>query len=344
MARGGSSGAVLKQGAGRRLSCRNEVGMRIVYMGTPEIAAVILEDMIAAGDEVAAVVTQPDRPKGRGHALACSEVKRVALAHGLALYQPEKVRQEEFLSAMETLAPELIVVAAFGQILPKRLLEIPKYGCINVHASLLPKYRGAAPIQYAILNGESETGVTIQYMAEGIDTGDVITKEVVSIAPDETGGSLHDKLAAAGCVALRCALKQIADGTVVRTPQDPAGASYVGIIKKEMGRLDFAQPAEVLERKVRALVPWPSAYTALSGKILKLFCCDVAPLSQKERQRAKEHAWGEGTVLAVGRDSFTVLTGKDGLVVRELQLEGKKRMSAEEFLRGYALEEGTRLG
>ncbi len=318
--------------------------MKIVYMGTPEIAAVILEDMLAAGDEIVAVVTQPDRPKGRGHELACSAVKQVALAHGLVLHQPEKVKEEEFLSCMETLAPELIVVAAFGQILPKRLLEIPKYGCINVHASLLPKYRGAAPIQYAILNGETQSGVTIQYMAEGIDTGDVIAREVVAIDPQETGGSLHDKLAAAGCVALRRAIGQIADGTVVRTPQDEASASYVGMLKKEMGRLDFAQPAQVLERKVRALIPWPGAYTTLSGRNLKLFRCEVMPLSAKERQRAKENAWGYGTVIAVGRESFTVLTGEDGLVVLELQMEGKKRMAAEEFLRGYAMEPGTRLG
>ncbi len=318
--------------------------MKIVYMGTPEIAAVILENMLAAGDEVAAVVTQPDRPKGRGHGLAYSEVKRVAAAHGLPVYQPERVKEEEFLSCMERLAPELIVVAAFGQILPKRLLDMPKYGCINVHASLLPKYRGAAPIQYAILNGECETGVTIQYMAQGIDTGDMITREVVAVAPDETGGSLHDKLAAAGCVALRRAIGQIADGTAVRTPQDEAQASHVGMLSKEMGRLDFSQPADALERMVRAFNPWPSAYTVLDGKILKFFRCEAVPLSAKELQRGKESAFCCGMVSAVEADSFTVLTGDGGLTVRELQLEGKRRMTAAEFLRGYALKCGMRLG
>lgn len=317
--------------------------MKIVYMGTPEIAAVILNDMIAAGDEIAAVVTQPDKPKGRGHEMSCSAVKQTALAHGLTVYQPVKVKEEEFLSEMERIAPELIVVAAFGQKLPKQLLDLPKYGCINVHASLLPKYRGASPIQYAVLNGERESGVTIMYMAEGIDTGDMITKEIVPLAPDETGGSLHDKLAAAGCVALRRAIGQIAAGTVMRTPQDDAQATYVGMLNKEMGRLDFTQPAVVLERKVRGLNPWPSAYTGLSGKILKIWSCEVCELSAKEKQRAKENAWGCGTIAAVEKDSFTILTGEGALTVKELQLEGKRRMTAEEFLRGYTLTPGMLL-
>lgn len=324
-------------------SFRNEDSMKIVYMGTPEIAAVILNDMIAAGDEIAAVVTQPDKPKGRGHEMSCSAVKQAALAHGLTVYQPLKVKEEEFLSEMERIAPELIVVAAFGQLLPKRLLDIPAYGCINVHASLLPKYRGASPIQHAILNGESESGVTIQYMAEGLDTGDMITKEIVPIAPDETGGSLHDKLAAAGCAALRRAIGQIAAGTAVRTPQDDAQATYVGMLKKEMGRLDFTQPAAVLERRVRGLNPWPSAYTGLSGKILKIWSCEVLELSAREKQTAKENAWSCGTILAVGKDFFTVLTGEGALAVKELQLEGKRRMTAEEFLRGYTLTPGLLL-
>ncbi len=313
-------------------------------MGTPEIAAVILESMLAAGDEVIAVVTQPDRPKGRGHGIACSEVKRVALAHNLVVYQPEKVKEDGFLSCMEALAPDLVVVAAFGQILPKRLLDLPKYGCLNVHASLLPKYRGASPIQYAVLNGEATTGVTIQYMAQGIDTGDILTREVVALAPDETGGSLHDKLAAAGCVALRRAIGQIADGTAVRVPQDESQASYVGMLKKEMGRLDFSQTAQVLERRVRAFDPWPGTYTVFDGKNLKFFRCGVMALSAKEQQKMKELAYCCGTVIDVLPDSFTVLTGEGGLVVKELQLEGKRRMAAGEFLRGYPLKPGMRLG
>ncbi|MDE7326215.1 MAG: methionyl-tRNA formyltransferase [Lachnospiraceae bacterium] len=315
--------------------------MRIVYMGTPQIAAVILKDMVEAGDGIVAVVTQPDKPKGRGYGMAFSPVKQTALEYGLEIYQPEKVKDEEFLAEMERLAPDLVVVAAFGQILPKYFLDIPKYGCINVHASLLPKYRGAAPIQYAVLDGEPISGVTIQYMAEGIDTGDMITKEVVPLAPDETGGSLHDKLAAAGCAALRRALLQIEAGTVVRTPQEGEQASYVGMIKKEMGRLDFSQPAIQIERRVRAFDPWPGTYTGLAGKNLKFWRCGVTGISSKELQRAKENAWGHGSVIRVDRDSFTVLTGDGGLLVWEVQLEGKRRMTTEEFLRGYTLLEGT---
>ncbi len=310
-------------------------------MGTPQIAAVILKDMVEAGDGIVAVVTQPDKPKGRGYGMAFSPVKQTALEYGLEIYQPEKVKDEEFLAEMERLAPDLVVVAAFGQILPKYFLDIPKYGCINVHASLLPKYRGAAPIQYAVLDGEPISGVTIQYMAEGIDTGDMITKEVVPLAPDETGGSLHDKLAAAGCAALRRALLQIEAGTVVRTPQEGEQASYVGMIKKEMGRLDFSQPAIQIERRVRAFDPWPGTYTGLAGKNLKFWRCGVTGISSKELQRAKENAWGHGSVIRVDRDSFTVLTGDGGLLVWEVQLEGKRRMTTEEFLRGYTLLEGT---
>ena len=318
--------------------------MRIVYMGTPQIAAVILKDMVAAGENIVAVVTQPDKPKGRGYGMALSEVKQTALECGLTVYQPNKVKEEQFLDEIEELAPDLVVVAAFGQILPKRFLDIPRYGCINVHASLLPKYRGASPIQYAVLCGEEVSGVTIQYMAEGIDTGDIITTEVVPLAPDETGGSLHDKLAEAGCIALRRAIGQIVSGTVVRTPQDGDKASYVGMIKKEMGRLDFSKPAILLERQVRAFNPWPGTYTGLSGKILKFWRCKVSEISARELQKAKENAFGYGSVIRVERDSFTVLTGDKGLLVKEVQLEGKRRMTAEEFLRGCAIGEGTFLG
>ncbi|MDE7299661.1 MAG: methionyl-tRNA formyltransferase [Lachnospiraceae bacterium] len=315
--------------------------MKIIYMGTPEIAAVILEDLVSAGYDIAAVVTQPDKPRGRGKELGCSEVKETALAHGLAVYQPERVKEEAFLDELKRLKPDLIVVAAFGQLLPKQILELPKYGCINVHASLLPKYRGASPIQWAILDGERVTGVTIMYMAEGLDTGDMITKELVEIAPDETGGSLHDKLAGAGCIALRRAIGQIEGGTAVRTPQDNTQATYVGMLKKEMGYLDFSRPAVELERRVRGLNPWPSAYTGLDGRLLKLWRCEVCgEPSAQVKQRIREEKWECGTVVETGRDFFSVLTGDGLLVVRELQLEGKRRMSAEEFLRGCPLKAG----
>lgn len=319
--------------------------MRIVFMGTPEIAAHILKDVAATGYEIAAVVTQPDRPKGRGKELSCPEVKKAAQALGIEVYQPVKVKEEEFLAQIKQLAPELIIVAAFGQLLPKALLNLPTYGCINVHASLLPKYRGAAPIQWAIINGEKVTGVTIMHMAEGLDTGDMITKELVEITPQETGGSLHDKLAEAGSRALLRAISQIENGTAARTPQNEAEATYVGMLKKEAGYLDFSKPAEELERIVRAMNPWPSAYTGLSGKILKIWGSKVLEEpKEKIKQRAKENFWKCGTVAEVERDSFSVLTGRGCLVVTEVQLEGKRRMPAEEFLRGFPLECGTKLG
>lgn len=318
--------------------------MKIVYMGTPEIAALILEDMIGAGYEVQAVVTQPDKPKGRGKEMSCSHVKQTALAYQLPVYQPARVKEEEFLIQLEQLAPDLIIVAAFGQLLPKRLLEIPRLGCINVHASLLPKYRGASPIQQVIINGEKVTGVTIMYMAEGLDTGDMITKELVEITPKETGGSLHDKLAEAGSKALFRAISQIENGTVIRTPQNDEEATYYGLLKKEMGQLDFNRPAVELERIVRGLNPWPSAYTHLDGKLLKIWVSHVEELSGEKKQLVRDWAWQAGTVIGVQKDCIQILTGKDVLVVTELQLEGKRRMTAEEFLRGYTLVQGTLLG
>lgn len=319
--------------------------MKIVYMGTPEIAAVILERLLESEHEVLAVVTQPDKPKGRGKEMAFSDVKKVAIAHNLPVYQPVKVKEEAFLTEMRRLAPDLIVVAAFGQLLPKALLDLPKLGCINVHASLLPKYRGASPIQWAIINGDKVTGVTIMYMAEGLDTGDMITKELVEITPQETGGSLHDKLAVAGGRALMTALTQLEAGTAVRTPQEESESSYVGMLKKEMGKLDFTRPAVELERLVRGLNPWPSTYTAFDGKLLKIWLTEaVEELPSQTAKKVREQAMQPGCVAEVGKDYMDVLTGEGLLRVRELQLEGKRRMTTEEFLRGYTVEEGAFLG
>ena len=314
--------------------------MRIVFMGTPEIAAVILNSMIGGQHNVAAVVTQPDRPKGRGREIIFSEVKKLAIKHQIPVYQPVRARDQEFIDMLKQLAPELIVVVAFGQILPKEILELPKYGCINVHASLLPKYRGASPIQWAIINGEQTTGVTIMYMAEGIDTGDMITKELVEIAPEETGGSLHDKLAQAGCTALHRAIEQIISGTVVRTPQEESQATYVGMLKKEMGHIDFRHSAQEIERLVRGLSPWPSAYTALEGKMLKFWRCEAAELTEEQKSVVCEKNWECGTILAVEKDCFSVFARDSVLIVKELQMEGKRRMGAEEFLRGNKVEPG----
>jgi methionyl-tRNA formyltransferase len=314
--------------------------MKVMFMGTPDFAATILEKLIQSGHEVIGVVTQPDKQKGRGQAVSFSPVKELALKHGLEVFQPIKVKEPEFLQKVLELAPEAILVAAFGQILPKALLEMPKYGCINVHASLLPKYRGAAPIQYSILDGEEETGITIMYMGEGIDTGDIILQAKLKIAEDETGGSLFDKMSVLGADLLIEALHEIEDGTAVRIPQDHEKATHVKMISKEMGKIDFTQPAVKLERLIRGLNPWPSAYTFLGGKTLKLWQAKVRQSNPETGETAAE----PGEVIEIRKDSFDVMTGDGVLVLKELQLEGKKRMSADAFLRGYQITKGTKLG
>ncbi len=306
---------------------------RIVFMGTPQIAATILDELLHSEHEVIAVVTQPDRPKGRGNQLTESPVKELALQHGIMVYQPERIKEEGFFEKLQELAPDMIIVAAFGQFLPKMVLELPPYGCINVHASLLPKYRGAAPIQWAILNGEEKTGVTIMHMEAGIDTGDMILQEEVLIAPDETGESLHDKLAAAGGRALLLALKQIEEGTAAREPQDNDASSYVKILDKTFGNLDFTQPAIVLERHIRGLNPWPCAYSFWNGKNIKFW---VSHSMNPE----KENGIQPGTVAEITKNEIRIQTGSGLLCITELQLQGKKRMTAAEFLRGNAMKTG----
>lgn len=310
--------------------------MRIVYMGTPEIAAVILETLLQGPDEVVLAVTQPDRPKGRGNAMACSPVKEVAVAHGIPVFQPVKLRLPENVEVIRNAEPDMIVVAAFGQILSQEVLDIPKYGCLNVHASLLPKYRGAAPIQWCILDGETETGVTIMKMDAGIDTGDILLQKTVPIASDETGGSLHDKLALVGAEALTEAISGVVNGTLITVPQGDMTTAYAKQLTKEMGRLDFSGDAVVLERYIRGLNPWPGTYTYRDGKMLKIWKAE-ADLSETSKEAC-------GTVIASDRQSFSVATGNGTLIVYEVQPEGKRRMSAEDYLRGYALTCGTVLG
>ena len=305
--------------------------MRIVYMGTPEIAATILERLLEEPYEVVLVVTQPDRPKGRGNTLTCSPVKELAVSRGIPVFTPEKLRLPENVEVVREAEPDMIVVAAFGQILPKSVLDIPRYGCINVHASLLPKYRGAAPIQWSILDGESETGITIMYMNEGLDTGDILLQKVVPIDAEETGGSLHDKLAETGAEALVEAIPGIIDGTLEPVPQGEMTTPYAKQLTKEMGRLDFSWDAEKLERYVRGLNPWPGTYTFRDGQMLKIWAAEVCDGSYEAMP---------GTIVAVDKNSFSVQTGSGVLRVTEVQPQGKRRMSAEEYLRGYRLEQG----
>lgn len=306
--------------------------MRVVFMGTPDFAVGTLEEIIKAGHEVAGVVTQPDKPKGRGKTLMPTPVKEVAMKYELPVYQPKKVREPEFVEILRSLKPDVMVVAAFGQIISKEILEMPKYGCINVHASLLPAYRGAAPIQWAVINGEKESGVTIMQMDEGIDTGDMIEKVVVSIAEDETGGSLFEKLSQAGAKLCVKVLKALEEGKAVREKQpEESTTPYAKMIDKKMGAINWENSAKEIEQLIRGLNPWPSAYTKLQGKTLKIWRAAVLFEDSND---------APGQVVQVTKDSIVVQTGHGLLKILELQLEGKKRMDTASFLRGYTLKEG----
>lgn len=306
--------------------------MNIVFMGSPDLAAVVLDKLICSEHKVLAVVTQPDKPKGRGNQVQYTPVKELALKHNIPVLQPNRVKEEGFLPVLKEINPEAIVVAAFGQILPKTVLELPPYGCINVHASLLPRYRGAAPIQWSIIDGETKTGVTIMHMDAGIDTGDMIMQAEVLIDAKETGGSLQDKLARCGGELLLKALSAIESGTAAREKQKDEESNYVKILDKSIGRIDFKHTAKEIERLIRGLNPWPSAYTYLDGKTLKIWDADVI---------AEESEGEPGEIMSVTRDSIIVKTSKGNLAVKELQLEGKKRMSAEAFIRGYTVTPGV---
>ena len=311
-------------------------------MGTPEFAVPTLEALIAH-HEVIAVVTQPDKPKGRGKAMACPPVKETAMTHDIPVYQPVRVREESFVGTLRELQPDVIVVVAFGQILPESILNIPPYGCINVHASLLPKYRGAAPMQWAIINGEKETGITTMYMAKGLDTGDMIDTVVIPIDPKETGETLHDKLSAAGGKLILQTLEELEAGTAKRIPQDDAKSSYAGMLTRELGEIDWTKSAVEIERLIRGLNSWPSAYTYLHGKTLKIWDADVAQSDARQEETALSKT-APGTVTAVKKDCFYVQTGDGQLKVNEVQLQGKKRMSVQAFLLGNRIEKGLVYG
>ena len=306
--------------------------MRVIFMGTPDFATGTLEEIVLAGHEVVGVVTQPDKPKGRGKTLMPTPVKEVAMKYELPVYQPKKVREPEFVELLRSLKPDVMVVAAFGQIISKEILEMPKYGCINVHASLLPAYRGAAPIQWAVINGEKESGVTIMQMDEGIDTGDMIEKVVVPIAEDETGGSLFEKLSQAGAKLCVKVLKALEEGKAVREKQpEESTTPYAKMIDKKMGAINWENSAKEIEQLIRGLNPWPSAYTKLQGKTLKIWRAAVLFEDSND---------APGQVVQVTKDSIVVQTGHGLLKILELQLEGKKRMDTASFLRGYTLKEG----
>ena len=305
--------------------------MRIVYMGTPDFAVPTLESLIKGGHQVIAVVTQPDKPKGRGKAVLMTPVKEKALEYEIPVYQPVKARDPEFIELLKELNPDAIVVVAFGQILPKAILDIPKYGCINVHASLLPKYRGAAPIQWAVIDGEEVSGVTTMLMDEGLDTGDMLEKIEYVLDKKETGGSLFDKLSTMGGELILSTLEKLENGTITRTPQGEATTSYAKMLNKSMGKIDWNMSAVQIERLIRGLNPWPSAYTGLNDKTVKIWAAEVEDGA----------ATGNPGRVTVTKDKLLVECGEGFLSITELQLEGKKRMETAAFLRGFTIEDHT---
>ena len=309
--------------------------MRVIFMGTPDFAVPTLQSLINSKHEVCAVVTQPDRPKGRHGQPVFSPVKETAVAAGLPVLQPAKLREEGVYEALAAYQPDVIVVAAFGQIVPERILNLPPYGCINVHGSLLPKYRGASPIQWAIAEGEKETGITIMQMAKGLDTGDMLLQKAIPLTGTETGGSLFDELAGMGGPLVLEVLDGLAAGTITPVPQNDAEATYVTMLTRESGAISWREPAAVIERKVRAFNPWPACYTELEGQTLKIWAAHVEDRDANALP---------GAVVDTAGGVLRVQTGEHILAVTELQLAGKKRMDTASFLRGFAVKPGTRLG
>ena len=302
--------------------------MRILFMGTPDFAVASLKRLVEDGHDVCGVFTQPDKPKNRGHKMAFSPVKEYALTVGIPVYQPVKLRDGEALRLVEELAPELIVVAAYGRILPEDILNTPPYGSINVHSSILPKYRGAAPINWAILNGDSVTGVTIMYMAKELDAGDVILCRETAIDPDEDAQMLTARLAALGADALAEAVERLHDGTAVRLPQDHSAYTYAPMLDRSLSPLDFSKSARQLHDQVRGLIPWPCASMTLDGKNVKVYRTAVGG----------ETALAAGKIAEAGKQGLAIACG-DGrlLCILELQAEGGKRMAAADYLRGHPL-------
>ncbi len=308
-------------------------GLRVVFMGTPDFACPTLQKLIDRGEKVVAVVTQPDRPKGRGQKLEPPPVKVLAERHGIPVLQPLKVRAPEFIDVMRDISPDLIVVVAFGQILPKGLLDIPPRGCINVHASLLPRYRGAAPINWCIINGESETGVTTMLMDVGLDTGDMLVKRAIPIAPEEDAQSLHDRLSLLGAETLAETLDHLVSGSLRPEKQDDSLSTYAPMLKKEDGLIVWDRDPREIRNLIRGMTPWPGAFTCLDGKTVKIY-----------RVRTSAGSGAPGVVLKADRTGLEVACRGGSLFIDELQMEGRKRLKAVEFLAGCPVRPGSVLG
>ena len=309
--------------------------MKIVYMGTPDFAVLPLEALFSDGHEILLVVTQPNKPKGRGHKLQAPPVKEFALMHNIPVYQPESAKTDEAYEYLKSFDADIFIVAAYGQILQQRVLDIPKYGCVNIHASLLPQYRGAAPIQWSIIRGEKVTGVTTMQMNAGLDTGDMLVKEEVVITASDTGETLHDKLAIAGVNTIRETLKQIEAGTLSPVPQDDSLSCYAPMISKKTGYIDFSMSAEEIYNLVRALNPYPYASTVYSGTRFKVIDATVV---------AGDFSGEIGEILDVTKDGILVKCGTDALLITDVQFEGKKKMPVGEYIKGNTIEKGIILG
>lgn len=305
--------------------------MRFIFMGTPDFAVPCLERLIAAGHEPAGVFTQPDKPVGRKQVLTPPAVKTCAIAHGIPVYQPSTLRDGTALAVIRELKPDIIIVAAYGKIVPKDILDYPRYGCVNVHGSLLPAYRGAAPIQWSVINGDAETGVTIMQMNEGLDTGDILYQKAIPIAPHDTAESMFDRLSALGADMLIEALEMLEDGALTPVPQNDGAATYAPMLDKQISVIDWNKPALRVHNLIRGLYSWPIAQTVLDGKKLKIYRAHFCP----DGGRA-------GTVISV--DPLAVACGDGSVVIDELQLEGKKRMDAKTFLIGHPMSIGDTLG
>lgn len=302
-------------------------------MGTPEFSVPCLKKIIDAGHDVCMVFTQPDKPKGRGYVLTAPPVKLEAIKNNIDVYQPSKMKDPEVVAVLKNLNPDVIVVVAYGKILPKEILDLPKYGCINVHASLLPQYRGAAPIQWSIINGEKETGVTTMYMSEGLDTGDMLLKESLKIGENETSGELHDRLSKLGADLIVKTLNKLENNELVRTKQDDSKSSYSPMIKKEIAKIDFNKSAEDIHNLVRGLNPWPIAYTTLNGKIIKI-----------HKTRLSGDCSGEcGQVISLSPFKVCCADNK-AIEILEVQYEGKRKMSIGDFLCGHNIDLNTKFG
>ena len=307
--------------------------MRIIFMGTPEFAAPTLKALIDSGDNIVAVISQPDRPKGRGHKLSPTPTKLLAEEHNIPVLQPEKIKTEEFLNEIRALSPDLIVVAAYGKIIPAPLLNLPPLGCINVHPSLLPRYRGASPINGAVLSGDKETGVTIMQLDEGMDTGDILLQRKIAIEDQDTSETLSSRLSAVGAELLINTISRLKEGALEPRKQDDSIASYTHMLKKEDGLINWSKSAHEIRNLIRGMLPWPGAYTHLADKTLKIYRAELG-----------ESGGHPGEVLSSPKGVLEVGCGEGSLLITELQIEGGKRLDAKSFLTGRKIDPGTILG